>query len=363
MRYGFIPQALIGTVISVFDSFFSKKDFEILMTLILFVALLLETNFFGGLIEKSDTGKQLEKFSLIYILSPCFLTTFCDKIGLFGKLDVPVLIIYLLCCLAMVKKYYALIPALALAGVLTHQQFVFEYFPMLMILMLYEIFVEKRTRCFKWLLLTLGVCSLAGFYIQFISKINIPIEILVSETQKRTDLEITGSSYLWEYYKNSATIFKEVTTITVNGESIIDLIYAVFLSLPVVLYLKGIFKSVFLDSENRVEKLLILLIPVSASLVIITLAVAMDWGRYVLAYFNAVFFLIFTFVRMGNKKIIKGIVQVNQKIEHCLGSHWMVLMVIYFAICGIGRYGAGNFYWELNPIFNSAFRSLANLIN
>jgi len=361
-NYGFVAQALPGTLISLFDWFFSEQDYKTLMVLILLAAFVLEICFWR-FTEEKNTKKDLERFAFVYVVSPCFLTTFCDNPGMFGKLDVPVLICYLLCCMAVAKQRYALVPVFALIGVLTHPQFVFEYFPMLMILLLYESFVEKRTNCLKWLVLTLGICSITGFYIQFIGKVTVPLEVLISEAQKRTDLEITGGSYLWEYYKEMPTVLKDVKEATVFSESVPYLIYAAFLSLPVLLYLSEILRYVLRNSRERLEKLLMVLIPVSGGLVLVTMIVAVDWGRYVLAYFNAVFFLVFTFIQMRNSTIIKGITHANQRMEQLLGTHWLTLMVICSATCGIGGFGAGSFYDKVNPILNTVFQNMANMIN
>lgn len=346
-EYGFVSQAFPGTIIKLVFDYFSEETYKKISVLMMAAVFAIESVcFFWGKANKTRDSRIL---GLIYIMSPGFLTSFCN-LGMFGKTDVIVLGCYLLCFAVIIwERNLFLIPIFALAGAMTHEQFLFEYFPFLFLVMAYMAYVEKKKAYGKYVWITTGICGIFSISMRFFGHLHVTLEELVQQTQARTDMKILEDEFKYQYFTSPQEVLKFVKDCAFDNNYFIYILTGAVIGFPLIYYVCHILHLFAQQSVTSKERMLVNLLRLSPLLPVASCIIAIDWGRYILAYYNAVYLMIMLGVRKGNEKMCDSVRQTNEKMRAWIGEYWLLLAVVYFMICGPGMFGAGSLYDKFNP--------------
>lgn len=359
-RYGLISKAFPGVILGIFVKYITKNIFVTFILAITLLVYLVEIILIKMKAKNSDIDvAQINAIAMVYFFSPWFLSGTAN-VGMFGHPDIFVILIYLLCLLCFIyEKMEVILPVFTVAGVLTHQQFVFIVFPFFSIIMLYKAVKRKKNKILY--LITIIVSAIFSIWSQFIGNINIPLEQLVIEMQKKTDMTVDKAPYYWEFYASIKEVIKSMALPNIYKWQYVVLAFIV--SLPYVIYVRDILQYSKKKSDDTFEKALLHMVSISFLGVFILWALAADWGRYVFVYANVMFLFLIYCVKDGNVLHIgEGIVFANQKMEERLGKKWEIFLVLYAVLCGIGSWGAGSFYDRINPYFDSITKYVLNFL-
>jgi hypothetical protein len=357
-KYGFLSQALPASIIFLFTDYFTGNAYRTLMIIIMVVVFVLELIFWHSTYEDSE----LKEFELFYILTPCFLTTFMN-LGMFGKLDVIVTGIYIFCCIIIkAEKGIWLLPVLMVCGCLTHQQFCFEYFPLMMLMLARLVLVEKKQK-FKYPAMVGGAASvIVSFITQFVSKINVTFDELIADIQLHTDMVVEGGMYKGNHYSTLLDNEKFVFNAATEGRQMLYVLIACIIGFPILWYMHNVFNNLCAvkDCETKEDRLIRALMRITPVFILCSWVIAIDWARYALAYGQAFFFTFLT-LAYKNDRFRQAIAYANGKCRKLFGQYWLVLFACYALICGVGEFGACTFYDRWNPFFIDVITRLHNI--
>lgn len=175
-KYGFISRGLMGSVWQLLDkllpfdlmNFNSIQLFSGIATIIFFVVLFM---FYNTCLKLCDEKYCRRVEYLICFLSvfifPMFVTVEC-----FGRLDVYLMILTLICCILLVKdKWEWLIVPVVTICVIMHHGYVFMYFNIILVLLFYKILMHEKNRK-KYIFIfvvTFFIASILFLYFEFFS--------------------------------------------------------------------------------------------------------------------------------------------------------------------------------------------------
>lgn len=175
-KYGFISRGLMGSVWQLLDkllpfdlmNFNSIQLFSGIATIIFFVVLFM---FYNTCLKLCDEKYCRRVEYLICFLSvfifPMFVTVEC-----FGRLDVYLMILTLICCILLVKdKWEWLIVPVVTICVIMHHGYVFMHFNIILVLLFYKILMHEKNRK-KYIFIfvvTFFIASILFLYFEFFS--------------------------------------------------------------------------------------------------------------------------------------------------------------------------------------------------
>lgn len=359
-RYGLVSKAFPGAIISLFVKFLTHRMFVSIILVVTILVFALEAYLIKMRKGTAKYTSDINNLSIIYFASPWFLTGLANQ-GMFGHPDIFVLLFYLLCLICLFNdKLAILLPFCAVAGVLTHQQFVFIVFPFLCIIMLYKIYKERDRKQIVVYSCTIIFSAVFSFYSQFVSEINVPLDQLVADMQTRTSMTVSADPYYWEFYASIKEVMTEMAL--PNLSRMQYLLLAILVASPFIIYIRDIITYAITNKKDKVERILLLVTSITFLGVIVLWALAADWGRYVYTYANCmIFFVLFCAKNNNILNLGDGLSYANEKMKHRLGEYWLVIIVIYSIACGIGTWGAGSFYDDWNYYFDQIVSHVRNL--
>lgn len=172
-KYGFISRGFIGSIVRLV---IPKLTLRHIYLIVAFNTLLLcaMTVFFVNRIKKLSGMGENAAFlftAMLFVVNPGSIA-FLFYWGNFGRLDLYMILILLFSALLMLKgAFLFLIPVMCVMGILTHQAFLFMYFPAVMALLLYLAWVKKN-RYAKIIFWVTGIVTCITFlYMQFFSSV------------------------------------------------------------------------------------------------------------------------------------------------------------------------------------------------
>jgi len=263
---GLIPRALIGSVVSLF-----KKQLTVQwltnfiwasnLLLFLFIALLL-----GKVLRKtSDEYKRPLYFTLaLFFFTDYSTKVFAKNIGLH---DVYMVIIVLLCILALRNKWSAWL-VVPLTGVAVHYGFLFQFFPLIFIVIIFEaIKVEKKLNHILLAIISPLITVLSSLY--FILIAPNPAKLGLEKSLEYLESKVVDFEF-WRFFAegmyfnhngyNDSQVedFGEVflylrSTATDYFDWSEFLTLFVFL-LPLIVLFWILWKNAFDNSENKIQK-------------------------------------------------------------------------------------------------------------
>lgn len=307
-EFGFNPQSLIGSIISLFTEITTVKIIYII-SVISFIALIIQISFLLGTLIRTA---QPEFKPSVIILTVLFLTSPLSVTYLLGmntgRFDVYWIFITLLAL--MVIKNPVLrwtVPLLCAVAISIHQGYMTTYMPALAIPMLYEINKTKysRTGAAVFSLSCAGLITLFVFF-QFFPA-NLPYRNAVDFAgYLSTKADFSASVpmlHVGFFAPLKESLFEYVLPLTATYSLPVGIEFLTF-SLPLFFVFAYIWRNAIKYTENRFIKFVFLLCAVAPLAFIPSAFVANDWDRYWAAVINTQFILIFYFVYAQEKAVV-----------------------------------------------------------
>lgn len=318
-RYGFISRGFAGTVLQVikkcltgntFISSFFFRGFSIVLA-----GLLASTvfSYMNGMIKEAkfknpDLYPAIEILSLLYICNPMFIR---DYFGvLLGRNDVLLLILFIACCYCITKERFLwAVPVFSVSAILTHQMFCFSMLPMLLAIMLYYSFTEKKKMMTLSFCATLILSGIAAVYVQFFGDANgLQAQNVIADMQSRTDMKILELAVESELFMSGKYFYDRYMGEYFSFNIIYRCIFALFCILPYLYLWSRIWKNSIKQTSSKLQKLLICFIALSPlCLFVILFTPAIDWDRWFIEWMCAMSFSIFVFVRKDHSIVINSV--------------------------------------------------------
>lgn len=333
---GFLPYEQIGLIVFCFT------------TLLCFLVSL----FLGKLLklsEKSSNNIGIIYLILLYLASPVKISTYFSG-ALMGYLEIYVfaivlLIIYLFLNSKQNWLFWVITSILCLICMAIHQVFMFILFPIILALMIYNLYENKWKK--NLLIGTIFVCCVVGIsflYFQFFSSINVPnVDDLVAILLKKTDL-----SYSVEYLKLPLVceyfaplkqkFFGTMIYASKNLFNPIVLFFTCIFFSPLFLIFRNIWKNIINNSVEKSGKVVFISMQACSLFFVPSFALTCDWGRWFIWLVTFEFALLFILYWKQCKPVVDAIdcfgvfVRDNKFIMGLLLLFFMIFQISLFNI-------------------------------
>ncbi len=266
---GLIPRALVGSFISLFkkqltESWLTGFTWTSNVLLFLFIAILL-----GRVLRKASEDLKLP----IYVALALFLFTdysvkaFAKNLGLH---DVFMALLVLVCILSLKNRYAKwLLPLLCFLGMAIHYGFLFQFFPFIFVMILFEASKSKIKLGFSLLALVTSLVSiLSSAYFILIA----PSHTKVAAEQALDYLEgkaidfkfwrlfaggiyFNYNQYTSESVENFGELFSYLRLHTVETFSWLEFLTIIFFLLPLLFIFFALWKSCITYSKDKLQKI------------------------------------------------------------------------------------------------------------
>ncbi len=357
-HFGFISRGLIGSILRMIRPMLTHKEIYLFIALqiVLLCALTLyvihellirtvyATEGMGGnssqtstaqgiLANSSDRSSALAKknplqWAVLYLVL-AFLAnpgsiSFLFYWGNFGRLDLFLIMNLMIVALLLIKvKKHTwvlfLIPILCVLAEMTHQAYVFQYFPAVMVLLWYRAYGESEHRDLKegvWngiLFWLTGVLVVAMFfYLQLAAKIPYSYEETIAILRTNTDLPVVFFDYDMmvrvEYFSDPFKTFHVLVYEPALRNLFRTAVTLVFM-IPFLGMLLRVWKIFSKEQKGFLGKYLPLVILVGE---IPMLILTCDYGRDYSAILISYFVLIFTFLMQQNAAMKKAVTTLGE---------------------------------------------------
>lgn len=307
-RLGFISRGLIGSLIRlVIPNLTWKHIYIIILANTLLLCCL--TLFFMHKIRKRAYDEDIAGIMFLlglFLVNPGSIA-FLFYWGNFGRFDMFLLMtLFITALLVIYDKCVWLVPVLCAGAVMTHQAFVFQYFPAVLILLFYSGFVLKRKYGKGIFAVTLLTTCALFLYMQFFSRINYSYEDTLAILDTTTDLPAVffkeDLMVRLEYYSSVIQTFIPLVWETLGRNIIRSAVYILFL-IPMIKIIKNIWKRFVQDQKNILCKLFPWFVLLAE---IPMFALTCDYGRDYAAIVLCNFILIFSLYALGDKGMKRG---------------------------------------------------------
>ncbi len=336
-EYGFSSRLLIGTIAGIiFPQLYTSNLYILLLAVAVLLSLLAAVTI-GAFIRSVNTGqKGMAAFlSVLWIASPASVTYLFQQ-NTFGRMDmfllIDTLLIFLVCLLMDKKEKWILVSFLVLLAVLTHQAYVFIYFPFPAAVFIYEFFRHKDRGYLPYGLLLFSVCFGMAVYLQVFSKVN------CATAQEMYDQAITHTSaqnvnytvLQFEYFGKFEDHWNAFGQYMI-GDCIRTGLAVVALLLPLWIFFIDIWKNYFkyAGKEKRVANILMLSCHVAYIPIFI---MTVDWGRWLAAWMIFEFLLIFYLFGKKDSAMCQSLADKWEKIR--ANPFLYLLLTVYLAMQG-----------------------------
>lgn len=297
-EYGFSSRLLIGTLTGlIFPQLYTSHLYVLLLAVAVLLSLLAAV-VVGAFMKRVDAGqKGMAAFlSVLWIASPASVTYLFQQ-NTFGRMDTfllfDTLLIFLVCLFSEKKQKWIVVSALALLAVLTHQAYVFIYFPLPAAVFIYEFFQNKGRGYLPYGLLLFGVCFGMAVYLQVFSQVNCATaEEMYERAAAHTSAQNVNYTVLqFEYFGKFEDHWNAFGQYMI-GDCIRTGLVAVALLLPLLVFLADIWKRYlhYSGKGNRAADILMLACHIAYVPIFI---ITVDWGRWMAALGIFEFLLIF----------------------------------------------------------------------
>ncbi|HCC35960.1 MAG TPA: hypothetical protein DEQ02_10210 [Ruminococcaceae bacterium] len=304
--FGFISRGLIGSLLSLIFPFLTQRALYFIIAAALILLSIVTARFLGGIIRKSDKNLKnvLAYLAVLFCVNPASLS-FLFSWENFGRLDIWLLIITIVCLLLITKnKALFLVPVFCAAAVMIHQNFIFLYFPLIFILLAYRAALTSRSRKNTVICIITGALTCAGFvYFQFFGKIQrLSMETALQMMQSRTNYPVSVGPLQFEHY---APFKQHIDLLSEQGPLLlIKLAIVLVIFLPLIFIFVKLWRAA-LKSVTRSRWIYIgFLLVLPAALPIF---ITVDWGRWLAHIIIGQFLLIFCLSAMNDEPMTKSL--------------------------------------------------------
>ncbi|MDD2969859.1 MAG: hypothetical protein PHT21_09880 [Lachnospiraceae bacterium] len=321
---GVSSRLLVGSILRIlFGDYITAEQVYIFLILTFIVLILLVSILSGYMIRK--TTDSVEKTGAVFLLAmylaspaaPGYLWVDENM----GRLDT---FLYFLTLILIVVAFkvknqlirYSLLGILGVVCVLTHQVYFFLFFPVLLTILLQDWFESdfKKTVLLGAVLVITAVAVVFLFF-QFGGGVNYSTpEELTSVLQSRTNLPISNSTILYEYFWTIKDHFVNNMLPELRERVRFGIITVVLLAPVFIIYLSLWIKAIYNASVKK-DKIKYLLILFTNVLYIPVFALMTDWGRWFAAFITVQCFSFLYLTGVRDKGIKNGLVQLGDKIR------------------------------------------------
>lgn len=308
-RLGFISRGLIGSMIRLVIPNLTWKHIYIIIFINILLLCGLTLFFMHKILNRAyDEDRTGIIFLLgLFLVNPGSIA-FLFYWGNFGRFDMFLLMtLYITALLVIYDRFVWLVPVLCVGAVMTHQAFVFQYFPAVLILLFYSGFVLKRKYGKEIFAVTLLATCAMFLYMQFFSHINYSYADTMAILDGTTDLPAVffkmDMMVKIEYYSSVIETFIPFVWEPLGRNIMKSTVYIVFL-IPMIKILVNIWKTFVQNQKNRLCKFF----PWFVLLAEIPMFVlTCDYGRDYAAIILCNFILIFVLYILGDAGMKQGV--------------------------------------------------------
>ncbi len=333
-KYGFVSRGLLGTSLQFLDqilpgdmvSYHTVYMLSEAVTALLFLVLFA---FFAICLKHSGEGSRKNMQVLILLMGmitfPMYLT-----IENFGRLDVYLLMISVLCCILLIAERleWLLIP-LSVLAMLLHHGYVFTNLNIVLVVMIYKLLTnrEKRRKYAILLTLTFVISSVLFLYFEFwghVDNVGVYDEIV---TLAKT-LSQSGTTY-HDHLVNHEVLGQGVfmDEIPWHVVNYIEFPFFLLLCWPY-LYLIGNFLRKLISRQGDIQRKRAYIVMTLGVLTILPeMILKTDYGRYVFMFFFYYLACILILMALKDELVIT---LVQEEIEY-FKNHgiWTLFLLIY----------------------------------
>lgn len=339
-RLGFISRGLIGSLIRlVVPNLTIKHIYIIILINILFLCGL--TLFFMHkiLVKAYDDSKNGILFLLgLFLVNPGSIA-FLFYWGNFGRFDMYLLMALIISSLLIIyDKCVWIVPLICAGAVLTHQAFVFQYFPAILVLLFYSAFVLKRKYGKSIFIFTLFATCILFLYMQFFSHINYTYEETMAIIDTTTDLP---QSYIKddmmvkiEYFTSVFDTFGVFVKIPF-WRNLLKSLTIILMLAPMIKIIADIWKCFVKKHKSIICRLLPWFI-LAAEIPMFILTC--DYGRDYSAMILSNFIVLFALYTSGDEGVREGVKELTDKI----GKNVPYYIFVIVLCATIGKFGAAD---------------------
>lgn len=332
-KYGFISRGLMGSVWQLLDkllpfdlmNFNSIQLFSGIATIIFFVVLFM---FYNTCLKLCDEKYCRRVEYLICFLSvfifPMFVTVEC-----FGRLDVYLMILTLICCILLVKdKWEWLIVPVVTICVIMHHGYVFMYFNIILVLLFYKILMHEKNRK-KYIFIfvvTFFIASILFLYFEFFSHPEGEgiFDEIVSLSMA---LSMDGASY------SESMVYHEILGLDVyeleelchtmnrNESPFFSMFFCIY---PIIgiYFLYNLFKG-----KSIKEKWAYFAVAVGSLTILPQVILKVDYGRYVFATFFYYITIVICLIVMKDKNVYEQLENTIEVVKNKIPA--TKLLIVY----------------------------------
>ncbi|MGN0161924.1 MAG: hypothetical protein ACI4AQ_11085 [Lachnospiraceae bacterium] len=339
-RLGFISRGFIGSLLRLVIPNLTIKIIYlfIFVNILLFCGLTLY--FMHKILWKAydDSRNGLIFLLALFLVNPGSIA-FLFYWGNYGRFDMYLLVCLILIALMVIyDRLIWLAPLMCVCAVLTHQAFVFQYFPAVLILLFYSAFILKRKYGKSIFVVTLLTTCVAFLYMQFFSHINYSYEETLAIIDATTDLPrcyFTADMMIRvEYYMSVIDTFGPLVKIPFPNNVIKSVTIFVFL-IPMIRILVNLWKCFCRAHKNILCKLMPWFVLIAE---IPMFVLTCDYGRDYAAIIICNFILIFTLYVLGDEGMKEGVRRLTEDIK----AHVEYYIFVLVLCAGLGKFTASD---------------------
>lgn len=297
---------------------------------------------------------------VLYMAAPFSIAYVWNEQNL-GRLDVYMLLVVMIAMIVAlgIKNVYlkmVLFTILGVIGLAIHQGFAFLYYPMIIVLMCYDVFYDNRIHIGNLLAaLISGLINIAvAVYFQFFSSVNFDsVEEMVAFLKQRTDVNISEYAIQLEYFGSMDFQLKNVTSIFYKGDEapLVNLVIILVMLAPVLLLFFQVWKDVFSHLKAHGVKLFCTpyFYAALAHLCFLPMFIIhVDWGRHLAPLLAMQIFIFFFFLAKKEPAMVYAYEQMQKRIDKY--PWYFILTVVWVAT--LDSFGARVFQNQGNMLYN-----------
>lgn len=314
---GFGSRFFIGSILHLFFPNYVFHSIAYCFYLVFSILLIAIVSYFVNCVIK--TADPTNRPGLLFLIG-CFLCCPASISSMFnenfGKLDLYILLVSLCAVLCFIKiksvvyKYITLALLGCLCNLIYHG-FIFMYFPLFIIVMIYDLLDNDILNTTK---LFLSICVVlvigASFLImQFCSSVIFEnADEMAAAMSSRTNLPINVDALDYEYFKSIMTsYFNFVPHYIAYYHPRAQFLLVVIFMLPIVITFAQLFKNAFNNSKSAIYKNPLFYGLLSILFIIPQFVFNVDWGRWITPIVINSFFIILYYAFKKDRAMLNSI--------------------------------------------------------
>ena len=336
-RIGFAPRLFIGSIMSLFTDYKSSAFMNRFFNIFCVASIFLFSSVAGQVIRKSDDKVR----NMTIILVMLFLAVPYSRIVFFPRLvslDRFLVVLTLLALVVINKKGLKwLVPLLIIMSLATYPGYAFTYMPAIAILIVYEVYRNKKSKqSIALCVVGFAVMALGSAYFFLYPGLNIfdSVEELVAYSLDKTDirdfvgefnLKLVLNGFLFqkpsEFFWNS--------TVPLEGWHMLKYeLRGVLFLIPLLIVFFSIWENAIKNSLNKFGKLIYIICMLAPLMRLPMFILSTNFLRGRISVVIGQFFLIFYFLYIGDPIISESSRKVGDYLKK---NYWLIAALIgYF---------------------------------